>query len=418
MTASLPGRLSARTPRAVVGTVSFAHFLSHVYFLSFPPLFPLLYSEFDASYAELGLLVSSLYAAMFVFQIPFGWVVDRGYAKHTLVAGLVLTAGGLVGASTATSYPVLLGFAFLSGIGQATYHPADYALLDVVSAEGRSGRNFSFHTFAGYAGSGVAPLLVGTIGLRLGWRAPLAAVGAFGLVYALALALLVEPVYRNELDAREASGGDASLRDTLGTFLRPAILATFLLFVALVVGESGIQSFTTVFVSEGLGLTEATGNAALTAFFVLTSAGVLLGGVLADRYDAGAVAVGCLAVAAAVTGVLVTGLAPASSVATLALFAAIGFAYGVVLPSRDRLVADYSPDQSVGKSFGLMFTGAAVGGSIGPVLIGTAIDYTAVAVSMALVGAFFLAGAGVVVLIKLWDASGRTVAGSLREPFD
>lgn len=405
MSGSFPPRLSAETPNGIIGTVSVGHFLSHVYFISFPPLFPLLFSQFDVSYAELGLLVSSLYGAMFVFQIPFGWLVDRGYAKSTLVSGLVLTAGGLIGASTATTYPTLLGFAFVSGIGQATFHPADYALLDTVSTEGRSGRNFSFHTFAGYAGSGVAPILVGSLGLLYGWRVPLLVVGLFGIVYALVVQYGVEPVYANELESVETPADESTVDGSLRTFLQPSILAMFLFFVVLIVGESGIQSFTVVFLVETFGISESTGNGALTAFFTLAAVGVLLGGVLADRYDAGNVIIGCLVVATAFTFVLSLGVVPGTAIVSLGLFGMIGFAYGVVMPSRDRLVADYSPDQSVGKSFGLVFTGAAVGGSIGPVLIGAAIDYRSVAASMFLVGAFFLAGAVIVVLIKVWRAS-------------
>lgn len=418
MNRSLPTRPSADSPNAIIGSVSVGHFLSHVYFLSFPPLFPLLFTEFDVSYAELGLLVSSLYGAMFVFQIPFGWVVDRGYAKRSLVAGLLLTAGGLVGASTATTYPMLLGFALVSGIGQAAFHPADYAILDTVSTDERSGRNFSIHTFAGYAGSGVAPIVVGTLGIRYGWRFPLLAVGLLGIAYALAVELGVEPVYANELEVGDTPSDEATVRDTLRTFLQPSILAMFLFFIVLIVGESGIQSFTVVFLVEKLGLTESTGNGALTAFFALASVGVLLGGILADRYDAGNVVIGCLVVATVFTFVLALGVVPATAVLSLALFGIIGFAYGVVMPSRDRLVAAYSPEQSVGRSFGLVFTGAAVGGSIGPVLIGTAIDYRGIGVSMFLVGAFFLAGAGIVVLIKVWRAPGRPVGVFLRKLFN
>ena len=421
MSFSLPQRLSADRPNAIIGSVSLSHFLSHFYFLSFPPLFPLLFAEFDVTYAELGLLVSSLYAMMFVFQIPFGWVVDRGYAKYVLVGGIVLTAGGLMGASTATSYPLLLGFALLSGVGQATYHPADYALLDVVSSDERKGKNFSLHTFTGYAGSGVAPVVVGGIGIRHGWRVALLLVGAVGIVYAVALQLGIETVYANQLesdetDDQETNDGDQSVvRELLSPFFRLPILGMFLFFVVLVAGESGIQSFTVVFLVESLELDESTGNTALTAFFALASIGVLVGGFLADRFSAANIVIGTLTVTAAITFLLTFGLLPVTVVISLALFAVIGFGYGLVMPARDRLVSTLSPDQSVGKSFGLVFTGAAVGGTTGPVLIGSAIDVTSPSVSMLLVGASFLAGAGIILLVKLSRLTTRPTVATLRD---
>lgn len=421
MRASLPARLSAEAPRAVIGTVSLGHFLSHVYFLSFPPLFPLLFAEFDVTYAELGLLVSSLYGAMFVFQIPFGWVVDRGYAKHVLVGGLLLTAGGILGASAATSYPMLLGFALLSGIGQATYHPADYALLDTVSSEERSGRTFSIHTFAGYAGSGVAPVVIGGLGIRYGWRPALVLAGLVGVAYALVLLVGLDTVYANALEAvadgddEGAEGEGSVVRELLRPFFHLSILAMFLFFVALVVGESGIQSFTIVFLTEALELDESTGNAALTAFFALAAVGVLVGGYLADRFSAANVAIACIGSAGAFAFLLTFELLPVTVLVSLVLFGVIGFGYGLVMPARDRLVAEYSPRQSVGKSFGLVFTGAAVGGSVGPVLIGSAIDLRGPSMSMLLVGVFFVAGAAIIAGIKLSELRGEATGSSVRD---
>ncbi|MFC6863956.1 MFS transporter [Halomicroarcula sp. GCM10025817] len=424
MSWSLPSRLSAETPTALIGAVSVGHFLSHAYFLTFPPLFPLLFAQFDVTYAELGLLVSSLFAMMFVFQIPFGWVVDKGYAKPVLVGGLLLTAGGILGASTATSYPVLLAFALISGVGQATYHPANYTLIDVVSTDDRAGRNFSIHTFAGYAGSGFAPVVVGGLGLRYGWRPALVMAGVVGIGYAILVQLGVDTVYANELASRtepaddERDDDESVVRELLRPFFRLTILAMFLFFVVIVVAEAGIQSFTIVFLVESLGLTESTGNTALTTFFVLAAFGVLIGGYLADRFAPANVIFGCIGGAAAVTFLLTLEILPATVLASLALFGAIGLGYGLAMPARDRLVAEYSPAESVGKSFGLVFTGAAVGGTVGPVMIGAAIDVSRVGVSMFLVGAFFLVGAGIIGLLKLGTTSGQHVPLSLRRLFN
>lgn len=407
MSRTVPSRLSAERPKAVVGSVSVGHFFSHAYFLSFPPLFPLLFAQFDVTYAELGLLVSSLYAMMFVFQIPLGWVVDKGYAKHVLVVGLLVTAGGILGASLATSYLMLLGFALVSGVGQATYHPADMALIDSVSSEDRVGRNFSLHAFAGYAGSGFAPVVVGSLGLRFGWRAALVIAGSVGVLYAIVLQLGMDTIYADDLAARdttEESDDDVSaVRELLRPLTQLSILAMFLFFVTIVVAESGIQSFTVVFFVESLGLDESIGNTALTTFFVLAAGGVLLGGYLADRASSANVIVGSIGFAAAVSFILTAGVLQAAPLVSLALFGAIGLGFGVAVPARDRLVSEYSPDQSVGKSFGLVFTGAAVGGTVGPALIGAAIDVSRVGVSMFLVGAFFLAGTVVILLLILSD---------------
>ncbi len=73
---------------------------------------------------------------------------------------------------------------------------------------------------------------------------------------------------------------------------------------------------------------------------------------------------------------------------------------GIAYPSRDRLVSRYTPAGSTGKGFGLIFTGASVGGLLSPALLGVVIDTTAVTVAFVLVGAFFLAAGFVVFALR------------------
>ena len=57
-----PTTIAASPPRAadlrVIGLVGAAHFVSHVYILVLPPVFPFVRAEFGVSYTELGLVVA------------------------------------------------------------------------------------------------------------------------------------------------------------------------------------------------------------------------------------------------------------------------------------------------------------------------------------------------------------------------
>ena len=48
----------------------------------------------------------------------------------------------------------------LAGIGDAVFHPADYAILNGSISEPRMGRAFSIHTFFGHLGSALAPATI------------------------------------------------------------------------------------------------------------------------------------------------------------------------------------------------------------------------------------------------------------------
>lgn len=126
-----------------VGIVTGGHTLSHVYLLTFPPLFPLLRVEFGLTNTQLGVLVSVISLGM-LLQIPVGELVDRIGAKRVFVAGVAITSSSILLAGTATSYLTLLTFATLSGIGQSAFHPTDYPLLKAVSDPEQKGNTSVF----------------------------------------------------------------------------------------------------------------------------------------------------------------------------------------------------------------------------------------------------------------------------------
>ncbi|GAB6880681.1 hypothetical protein JCM17823_29570 [Halorubrum gandharaense] len=81
----------------VVGTVSVAHFLSHVFLLAYPPLFPLLAANFGVSTTQLGLLVTAIYVPQLLLQVPLGVVaiVATPGADLAVAFGLFTPAGFL-----------------------------------------------------------------------------------------------------------------------------------------------------------------------------------------------------------------------------------------------------------------------------------------------------------------------------------
>jgi MFS family permease len=381
------------TTGTTVGLVTGGHFLSHFYLLVFPPLFPILRVDLGLSNVELGILVGVFSLGM-LLQIFVGGLVDRVGAKRVFVSGVALTSLGVTLAGLAPSYLLLVGFATLSGIGQSAFHPADYPLIETVSAPDRVGRHFSIRTFGGYVGFAAAPLVVGTLGGTYGWRAALLAVGAAGLVYAAVAAVGLRPVYRANLDAADRLS-DPDRAPIRAIFERPGLLVMAGFFVVFSMAGKGVQTFTPILAIDGFDLTEATGNTALTLLFSATAVSILFGGVLADRYDPGAVIAGSAAVLALALLVVTAGPVPITAVTFLAIFGIAGLVYGLVFASRDRLVSAHSPADSTGRSFGFVFTLASGGSLVAPVALGLVIDLSTVAVAFWAIGGLFLL-AGVV----------------------
>lgn len=355
----------------VMAVIGVAHFTSHFFQLMLPPLFPVLRAEMAVPYVALGLVMTVFYAASGLGQAASGFLVDRWGARPVLVAGTALLAFGIGLAGLAGSFGILLAMAALAGLGNAVFHPADFAILNASIDPRRVGRGFAVHTTSGMLGYAAAPATVLGLASVIGWRAALVAVGALGLGVAVLLALRTRGFadHRAAVPARTAhSGPGASL------LLAPAVLAAFAFFTILASGHIGLQTFAVTAITALYEAPLALAGGALTAFLLGGAAGTIVGGVLADRTSrhdmvAATGLVLCGAFAALVgTGTLTLALV------SLAM-AAAGFALGAVSPSRDMLVRAVTPLGASGKVYGFVYSGLDVGSLVAPLLFGWMLDH-------------------------------------------
>jgi MFS family permease len=391
----------------VVGLVTGGHLLSHFYLLAFPPVFPLLRADLGLTNVEIGLVVSAVSVGT-VLQLPVGELVDRTGAKRVFVAGVAVTAGGVALAGLGVgAYPTLLAGALVSGVGQAAFHPADYALLGAATEGDREGRSFGVHTFGAYVGFAAAPVVVAGLAAVAGARVALVVVGLAGLAYAGVAALTLPPVYRDQLreDAEPepeptTDGSGAEQRSLREDLLRRDVLAMFAFFVVFVAAAKGVQTFTNVLAVDAYGLSASVGNTALTAFFLGAAAGILAGGVLADRFPPRRVAVATLVGGAATLAAVVLVVAPLGAPFAVGGFGVVGAAIGLVYPSRDRLVSRATAAGGTGRGFGFVFTGVAVGGVAGPAALGWTVDTAGAVAAFLVVAALYAVSAGVTLLVR------------------
>jgi MFS family permease len=93
----------------------------------FLPLLAVDVAKVDATAVGILFTVSGLVNA--VLLIPIGKLSDRTNRKGMMIAGLLVTAAGMVGIAFAQNYPVLIGAVIIESIGGAIFGPAAVALL-------------------------------------------------------------------------------------------------------------------------------------------------------------------------------------------------------------------------------------------------------------------------------------------------
>jgi len=352
--------------RTLVG-ISTAHWVSHLYMYALAMMFPFLKTELGASYIELGFALTVSGITSFVAQAPIGYLCDRIGSLRVLLAGLVLGGLALILLSLHLSYPWLIGSAVLLGLANSVYHPADYAILAANIDQSRMGRAFSIHTFAGYAGTAVAPFFMAGLTAATGGYSALIVTGMVGPAAALLLVGLAIPDARAEVEIVDGK------RQARATILSPALILLTVFFLLLSLSINGINNFGIVALMSGYGAPFSTASIALTAFLTASAIGVLAGGLLADRTRShGQFAAACFALNAIL--VLILALASMPPAMLITIMIAAGFLSGVIAPSRDMLVHNAAPPGASGRAFGIVSTGFNLGNILSPVLFGWIMD--------------------------------------------
>ncbi|MFQ3623252.1 MAG: MFS transporter [Acetobacteraceae bacterium] len=350
----------------MIALIAGAHFLSHFYLMALPPLLPMMRAELGLSYAALGAAVSLLAAVTALGQTPIGVLVDRTGAAPWLVAGNALMIAGALGIAASPGLGALLVAAAIAGLGNATIHPCDYAILSGSIRQERMGRAFSLHTAAGYAGFAAAPPAMIALEALVGWRGALASAALAGLPCVAALAAFAR-VLRSEATPRTPPPPAHRLLAS-----RP-ILLLFLFMTLLAMGASGAQTFMVAALPTLQGVSIAVAASALTAWLLSSTVGTLAGGVVADRTGRLVLIVAAMLLTAA-TLTAALGLVPLGAPGTIAVAAAAGFALGAVMPSRDLLVREAAPPGTAGQVFGFVSSGLPLGQALAPAPMGLLMD--------------------------------------------
>lgn len=350
--------------------IAAVHFVSHVHIMLIPALLPVLPGLLGVGFVELGVALAVFNIVSALVQAPLGYAVDHYGARKVLKAGLLLGSLSFLLVAVSPGYTLLLVAMAMAGLANGVYHPADYALLANGIEQGRLGRSFSIHTFAGFLGSAVTPALFLGIAAVFGTQAALAAGAAVGLAALLLISVPGSGVYQV---ARPGITGSASPTKTRVRLFTPMLGVLTVLFMLLNLSTSAIEKFSVAALVQGQGLTLAWANTALTAFLLSSAVGVLCGGALADRTRRhGLVAALAFALAAALTALVTLGLLRGWGL--VVVLGAIGLLTGVIAPSRDMLVKAAAPPGAEGKAFGLVSTGFSIGGALGPVAFGWMLD--------------------------------------------
>lgn len=163
-------------------------------------LFPLIKREFAFSDLQLSLLGTTAFVIFYTtLGIFFGRLADRVSRVKIIAVGLALWSlfTGLTG--LAWDFGSIFFCRLLVGIGEATLGPAAVSLLSDYFPPSKRATVVSIYSTGIALGAGAAAFLGGLLGELYGWRAAFYILGFPGVLVAVLVASLREPVRTNEV---------------------------------------------------------------------------------------------------------------------------------------------------------------------------------------------------------------------------
>lgn len=136
-------------------------FLTGLSFAVVAPVLPLYVESFGVSYEVLGLFFSAYSLTWGLLQLYTGYLSDRYGRRRLALMGLAIYSLSALGCAEARSFPQLLVFRIIQGVGLGLFGPA---ALGLVAGMKRQERAFALYRTAQVVGDMLGPVIGGLVG--------------------------------------------------------------------------------------------------------------------------------------------------------------------------------------------------------------------------------------------------------------
>ncbi len=273
---------SSKTVFPILLAVSIGHMLNDLIQALIPAMYPLLKSNYQLSFAQIGMITFCFQIASSVFQPVVGNFTDKKPLPFSQLYGMVFSMIGVVLLAYAPGYAAILVAVSLVGIGSSIFHP-ESSRIAFLAAGGRRSLAQAIFQLGGNSGTALGPLLVAWLILPNEQRYLLSfllvGVVAQGVYYYMG------SWYKQVLQSRQ---GSSEKRMVLVPALRNHRIAiTIGILLILIFSKyfyfASISSYFQFYTMEKFGLTEVQAQIYLFYFLMAAAIGTLVGGALGDR---------------------------------------------------------------------------------------------------------------------------------------
>ncbi len=333
---------------------------------------------------QLGLIGGLYFAFFYCFiAIPIGWLADKTNRVNVLSVACAVWSIATAACGLAVRYPQLVVARMMVGVGEAGGVPPSYALITDYFPPGRRGKALGIYNLGPPIGAALGIAFGAAIAAAFNWRDAFIALGAVGVIAAIATRLIVREPARGGLDpapSRLAASGSGFNGTVTMFFSRPALVLAALGSGATQMITYGVGNFTALFLMREKGMTLdqiAIWYALLVG--IVMSAGMLVSGQVVDRLTrrskAAYATVPAASLALAIPFYLAFVWAPAWPLALVFLGGPMFLNYFYLSSSIALVQEEVRPDQRVMAGALLLLVMNFIGLGLGPALVGAASDF-------------------------------------------
>lgn len=289
-------------------------------------------------------------------------MIKRFHTKWIVIVSIFLTIVGLMGFSVSTAYAMLFVFAVPYGLGAGAID----ASVNHYVANHYSGSVMNFlHCFYGL-GAVISPNIMAVALSRARWNEGYRWT-AYIQIFILLICIISLPLWKkNETDRQEEKEETAGIREALK---RPGVVLTLIAFFAYCSGEATCFLWTSSYFA---GVKEGLSDRLIASFGSLIFGGLMLGrlisGFVSNRLgDRRLIRIGILV---EVLGILLAMISVESYIPAAIGFVVIGMGMGPVYPAIQHMAPTNFGEKYSASVIGLQMASAYVGSTLMPMVFG------------------------------------------------
>ena len=349
-----------------------AHFGHHGVGAMMNPLTPMIRTDLNLNYTQVGFMRMAFGLTAGLSQLPAGIIADKLGVRIMVLLGVtgVALAGFLLGFTH--SFTWLLVFLILSSIMGAGYHPASAAAISSSVKEEIRGRTLGLHLVGGTSAFWVFPLLATPIAAKWGWQAPYLVISIPLAILGIALYFFIGKRAKADLKRRlEQEEKAPEVTSTVDKINWGRVIPFIVVSVVTGTVVQSVSAYLSLYATDVLLVSEATAGMLMSITPGVGLFAAPLGGYLGDRF--GGMKVIIIVSFLSIPLMYLMGRAPNVGVLVI-LMIAMGLIMNTRMPTSESYLTSNVPENKRATIMGIYyFSGTGISAPLSPI-VGNLID--------------------------------------------